>query len=51
MLRKHAINVTTKVEITLPNDFHIIKDFEYDREMLRSSYWKWATIVNKMAAG
>jgi len=41
----------TKVEITFPSDFHIIKDCEYDTDVLRSFQWKLATIVNKVAAG
>ena len=40
----------TNVEITFPSDFHIIKDCEYDRDVLGSLQWKWATIVKKMAA-
>jgi hypothetical protein len=30
----------TKVEFTVPNDFHIIKDCEYDRDVLGSFQWK-----------
>ena len=41
----------TKIEVTVPNDFHIIKDCEYDRDVLRSFKWKWDTKVKKMAAG
>jgi len=36
-----------KVEITFQNDFHIIKDCKYDRDVLDSLQWKWATIVKK----
>ena len=43
----------TKVEVTVPNDFHFIIDCEYDRDVLRSFKWKWATVpvVKKIAAG
>ena len=41
----------TKGEITFPNEFYIIKDRKYDRDVLGSLQWKWATIVKKIAAG
>ena len=41
----------TKVEIAVQNDSRIIKDCEYDRDVLRSFKWKWATRVKKMDAG
>ena len=41
----------TKVEIMFPNDFHIIKDRKYDRDVLGSLQWKWATIAKKIATG
>jgi hypothetical protein len=51
MLKNYAINVIKKVESAVPNDTHIIKHCECDRDVLGGFQWKRAIEVEMRSTG